>query len=235
VNAQELFQAAALDDAISSLNAEVRENPTDAARRTFLFELLCFAGGFDRAERQLDVLGDGGREAQMGALHYRSALHAERKRSAMFADRSFPTGAQPRLVSGTANGRAFSSIADADSRIGGRLELFVAGEYMWLPFEHVSSVRIGPPQRLRDLLWIPAHVTPAPHLVGVELGEVLMPALTPLAWSHPDSLVRLGRITDWKLDGDVEAPVGQKILLIDGEELPILELRELDIATQPVA
>jgi protein involved in temperature-dependent protein secretion len=37
------------------------------------------------------------------------------------------------------------------------------------------------------------------------------------------------------LDGDVEAPVGQKILLIDGEELPILELRELDIATQPVA
>jgi type VI secretion system protein ImpE len=50
--------------------------------------------------------------------------------------------------------------------------------------------------------------------------------------------VRLGRVTQWQvLDDDVEAPIGQKLLLVDGEEFPILELRELTItsAAPPLA
>jgi len=35
------------------------------------------------------------------------------------------------------------------------------------------------------------------------------------------------------LDGGGEAPVGQKLLLVDGEEFPILELRELEITPVP--
>ena len=235
MNAQEMYQAGQLSDAIASLSAELRTNPGDAGRRTFLFELLCFAGAYDRAERQLDVIGGDGREAEMGALLYRSALHAERRRSQMFERADFPTGAsESRAVSGTLNGRRFSSLTDADPRIGARLELFVAGQYTWLPLEHVASLTARPPQRLRDLLWIPAHVTPAPQLVGLELGEVLLPALTPLAWRHPDTDVQLGRVTDWqRLDSGVEAPAGQKLLLVDGEEVPILEVRELEIAAPP--
>jgi len=38
MSVQQLFQAGRLDDAIQALNAEVRDNPTDAKRRTFLFE-----------------------------------------------------------------------------------------------------------------------------------------------------------------------------------------------------
>ena len=49
MTAQSLFQAGRLDDAIGALSAELRDNPTDAQRRTFLFELLCFAGNYDRA------------------------------------------------------------------------------------------------------------------------------------------------------------------------------------------
>lgn len=56
MSVQQLFQAGRLDDAIQALNAEVRDNPTDAKRRTFLFELLCFSGDFARAEKQLDIL-----------------------------------------------------------------------------------------------------------------------------------------------------------------------------------
>jgi protein involved in temperature-dependent protein secretion len=45
--------------------------------------------------------------------------------------------------------------------------------------------------------------------------------------------VRLGRVTDWvEVDG-AEVPVGQKLLLVDGEEISILEIRELEI--QPAA
>jgi type VI secretion system protein ImpE len=236
VNAQEMYQAGELSDAIASLSNELRADPTNAGRRTFLFELLCFAGEFDRAERQLDVIAGAGREAEMGALLYRSALVAERRRSQMFERADFPSGPEPRAVSGTLNGRPFTSLTDADPRIGARLELFVAGQYTWLPLEHVSVVVVHPPQRLRDLLWTPAHVVPSPDLVGLQLGEVLIPALTPLAWRNPDNLVRLGRVTNWeRLESGIEVPAGQKLLLVDGEEIPILEIRSLEIAPVPAA
>ena len=58
----------------------------------------------------------------------------------------------------------------------------------------------------------------------MELGEVLMPALTPLAWQHQDDSVRLGRVSDWvRLDSGAEVPAGQKLLIMDDEEIPILE------------
>src|SRR3954463_11087112 len=99
MQARQLFQSGRLDEAIEALGAEVRDNPTDAQRRSFLFELLCFAGQFDRAEKQLSVLGSGGRDAEMGALLYHAALHAERLRQDMFEKESFPESAA-RIVSG---------------------------------------------------------------------------------------------------------------------------------------
>ena len=56
MNPQELYQAGRLSDAIKALSAELRDNPTDPRRRTFLFELLCFAGEYERADKQLEVL-----------------------------------------------------------------------------------------------------------------------------------------------------------------------------------
>src|SRR5207237_3011309 len=140
--------------------AEVRDNPPAAQRRAFLFELLCFAGQFDRAEKQLSVLGRGNQNAEMGALLYHEALHAERLRAEMFQKQTFPISSA-RLVGGTINGQPFSSITDADPRIGARLEVFAAGQYMWLPFEHVAIVRLEAPKKLRDLLWAPAIIRPA--------------------------------------------------------------------------
>jgi len=236
VNPQELFRAGRLDEAVEALSAEVRNDPTDARRRTFLFELLCFAGQFDRAEKQLDVLAQRGQDAAMGTLLYRSALHAERVRQEMFTGGGYPAGRPPRPVSGTLNGTPFQSLNDADPRIGARLEIFAAGQYTWIPLEQIASVRMRPPERLRDLLWAPAAVRTSPDFRGMELGEVLVPALAPLSWRHPDDAVRLGRMTTWEpLAEGTEAPAGQKLLLVDDQEFPILELRELDIVPAPVA
>jgi len=171
MNARELYQAGRLADAIEALTGEVRSNPTDGQRRTFLFELLCFAGAFDRAAKQLDVLGQAGQEAAMGMLLYRAALHAERIRQEMFATNQLPFSTRdPAPVTGTLNGTAFSALVDGDPRIGARLEVFAAGEYLWLPFEHIASIRIDPPRRLRDLMWTPAIVRPGPGFRGGELG-----------------------------------------------------------------
>jgi type VI secretion system protein ImpE len=235
MNARQLFQAGRLDEAIDALGAEVRDNPTDAQRRAFLFELLCFAGQFDRAEKHLNVLGSGGRNAEMGALLYHAALHAERLRQDMFEKGTFPISSA-RVVGGTINGQSFTTITDADPRIGPRLEVFAAGQYMWLPFEHIDSVKVEAPKRLRDLLWAPAIVRPAATFQGLELGEALLPAIAPLTWRHSDSAVRLGRVTEWKeLSDGEQAPIGQKMLLVDDEEFPILELRDLEIAHVPAA
>lgn len=234
MNAAELYKAGHLDQAIEALGVGLRDNPADARGRTFLFELLCFAGSFDRAEKQLDVLAREGHEAETGALLYRGALHAERIRQEMFERGGLlPSTTEPGPVSGTFNGAAFDSLEDADPRIGARLELFVAGQYTWLPLEHVESVTMQPPRRLRDLLWAPVVVRPSQRMQELELGEVLMPVLTPGAWRHPDEQVRLGRVTEVEdlADGRA-APVGQKLWLIDGREVPLLELRELTIAAR---
>jgi type VI secretion system protein ImpE len=230
MNARQLYQEGRLDDAIEALGAEVRDNPTDAQRRAFLFELLCFAGQFERAEKQLSVLGRNGRDAEMGTLLYHAALHGERLRQEMFEKQNFPQSvAKP--VGGTINGKPFTTITDADPRIGARLEVFAGGQYMWLPFEHVESVRVEAPKLLRDLLWAKAIVRPAKTFKGLEMGEALLPAISPLTWQYPDADVRLGRVTEWvEFDDGSQGPVGQKILLVDDEEFPILELRELEIA-----
>jgi type VI secretion system protein ImpE len=230
-HATELYKAGKLDEAIQVLGAGLRDNPGDTQRRSFLFELLCFTGDYERAAKQLNILSDGGKEAELGALLYRGALIGERTRQEMFRDGTLPEGGRPpRPVSGTLNGQPFESLTDADPRIGSRLEVIAAGQYMWLPLEHVESVHVEPPRRLRDLCWATAMVRTAPTFREQELGEVLLPVLAPLSWQHADAQVRLGRVTEWYgLDDGRAVPFGQKLLLVDGDEVPILDVRELVI------
>jgi type VI secretion system protein ImpE len=238
MNAKELFQAGKLTEAVQALSAELRNDPTDAKRRTFLFELLCFAGDFDRAEKQLGVLSQAGPSSEMGALLYRGVMAAERARQETFAKREYtmmpPADATP--FHGTLNGQPFESLADADARIGPRIETFSAGTYLWLPLAHIASIEIQAPKRLRDLLWVPARVRTGPAFQGTELGEILIPVLSPLSWRHEDEEVRLGRLTVWGEDanGD-EVPFGQKLLLVDGKEIPLLEVRSVTITASPAA
>lgn len=232
MNATDLYRAGKLNEAIQALGAALRSNPGDAQQRTFLFELLAFAGEYDRAEKQLDVLALENKDVGAGALLYRSAVHAQRTRQEMFISGKYPQGAtSSKPVSGTLNGQPFSSLTDADPRIGSRLEVFAAGQYTWIPMEHLESVKVQSPKQLRDLLWATALVRTAPSFHGTDLGEVLLPVLSPTAASHPDDAVRLGRMTDWVEDPEAgEIPVGQKMLLVDGEEVPFLEVRELEFA-----
>lgn len=235
MNSKELFQAGKLAEAIQAIGAELRDNPTDAERRTFLFELLCFAGEYDRAEKQLDVLAQRGNEAELGALLYRAALHAERTRDELFRKNEYPRaaigGTEPSAVSGTLNGAPFESLEDGDPRVGARLEVYAAGQYLWIPFEHIKSIEMQAPKRLRDLIWAPALVRTGPSFKDKELGEVLIPVLAPETWRSTEDVIRLGRTTDWQETADGEwVPVGTKMLLVDGKYVPILELRRLEIA-----
>jgi type VI secretion system protein ImpE len=58
MNARELLKTGDLTQAIARAQQDVRERPLDAPNRMLLFELLCFAGQWDRAKLQLDTLVD---------------------------------------------------------------------------------------------------------------------------------------------------------------------------------
>src|SRR5262245_65501449 len=65
--AKELFDAGQLQAAIDELTGEVKANPADMSRRVFFFGLLCFAGEWGCAEKQLDVLGLQEAQSELGA------------------------------------------------------------------------------------------------------------------------------------------------------------------------
>jgi len=237
MTARELYRAGRLGEAIQAAGALLRNDPANARERTFLFELLCFAGDYARAEKQLEVLAQAGPDAATGCLLYRAALAAERSRCDLFAKKEYPgLPAGAGAVRGTWNGKPFESIEDADPRIGPRLEIFAAGQYMWLPLAHLASIEIQEPKRLRDLLWSPALVRTGKAFQGQELGEVLSPVLSPFSFGHSDDAVKLGRATVWEEQEDGSAiPFGQKTMVVDGEDVPILELRRLEIAEPEAA
>lgn len=234
---QELFRAGKLSEAILALNEALRNDPSNQKQRTFLFELLCFSGDYDRAEKQLNILEqEGSKDSFLGTLLYKAALNAEKTREEMFEKKTYPrqvvdgatTGVQGKL-----NGKEFQSLSDADPRIGEKLEVFAAGDYMWISYHDIASVHLEAPKRLRDLLWAPAKLVTGPTFRSRDLGEILLPVLSPNSWQHPDDEVKLGRVSDLCEDetGEV-APFGQKNLLVDGEEIPFLEIRELEIYPQ---
>lgn len=234
MDANQLFKAGKLSEAISALTAQLRDNPSDLTSRTFLFELLCFNGDYDRAEKQLNILEEEGKkDSFLGTLLYKAALHAERLRDEMFEQKAYPkqvVNGGTTAVAGKLNGKEFKSISDADSRFGDKLELFAGGDYMWIGLHDIAVLRLEAPQRLRDLLWAPAKLMTGPTFKSRDLGEILVPAVSPLSWQHPDEEVRLGRVTEWCEDeGGEVAPFGSKTLLVDGEEFPLLEIRELEI------
>ncbi len=230
---KQLFDAGKVRDAEKQLTAYLRDHPTDLGQRTFLFELLCFSGNYDRAEKQLSVLSEGGAQAEMGAVLYYSALHAEKTRHQTFATQQFSREARNASPGGTLNGREFLSLRDADPEVGARLEVFAAGAYLWIPFEHIASVEMEPPRKLRDTLWRPAMVSTGRSFQGAELGEVLIPVIYPFSWKHPDESVWLGRVTAWAADDEgTEYPSGQRIWLLDGEEVPFLEVKSLKFSPE---
>jgi type VI secretion system protein ImpE len=232
MGARELLDAGHVKDAVSLLAASLRDNPADVKSRTFLFELLCFSGQYDRAEKQLNILAEGSKEKEMGAVLYLSALHGERSRHDVFRKKEFPASEPPPSPAGKLNGKPFLSLRDADQQIGARLEVYAAGAYLWIPFQHIASIQVQAPKRLRDTLWMQAFVLTGPTFQGTDIGEVMIPAVYPFSWNSSDESVWLGRTMEWVADDEGnEFPVGHKTFIVDDEEVPLARVQSIEFVT----
>lgn len=87
---RELYQAGQLEAAIQAVTAEVRTRPADGPTRIFLFELLSFAGEWDRAQKQIDVLGQAGPNEALAVQVYLANIQAERARERLFSEGLHP-------------------------------------------------------------------------------------------------------------------------------------------------
>jgi type VI secretion system protein ImpE len=90
MRAQEYYRAGQLQEAIDACATEVRENPTDGGRRSFLCELLYFAGDYERADRQLDALGHQDPQVMTAISMIRQLLRAEQARQQFYTEGRLP-------------------------------------------------------------------------------------------------------------------------------------------------
>lgn len=90
MSAEQLLREGKLDEALSALQDDVRKDPANAKLRTFLFQILCVLGQWDRALNQLNVSAELDPIGLAMAQMYREALHCEVFRAEVFAGKRSP-------------------------------------------------------------------------------------------------------------------------------------------------
>jgi len=77
---KELMQAGKLAEARQQLVAAVKASPADLTSRTLLFQVLCYCGEWDKADRHLQAIVAQDSNRGAGVLGYRNLVHAEMER-----------------------------------------------------------------------------------------------------------------------------------------------------------
>jgi len=78
---KKLIQEGQLSEARQRLVAQVKASPSDPASRTMLFQVLCYCGEWDKADRHIEAIAALDSDRGAGALGYKSLVHAEMERS----------------------------------------------------------------------------------------------------------------------------------------------------------
>ena len=128
--------------------------------------------------------------------------------------------------SGTLDHKPFKWLADADSRLGPVLEVLLNGQYYWVPFQQIRSIKISPPEDLRDLVWLPAQ------FVWVNGSEAmgLIPTRYPATEISDDSALQLARTTKWReVSEGVHLGLGQRMLATDLDDYSLFEIRDIEM------
>jgi type VI secretion system protein ImpE len=88
--AEELIRQGKPAEAMASLKEAIRQDPSDAAKRVFLFQLMCVMGEWDKALTQATVASDLNGINQMLATVGRTVIQCEAFRREVFAGNRSP-------------------------------------------------------------------------------------------------------------------------------------------------
>jgi len=237
-----MLDAGNLSGAIESTLSAVKSNPTDITARIFLFELSCFSGDWERAERQLDVIGQQDVNAMIGAHIYKQNFEAERDRMSLFSRGQIPECLMqpPNYVEGL-----LAAIAHVkDGKLKEAKEVVDQVEEKRPAFTcKVNGDESADFRDFNDLTccvfeaivkdsytWLPFEQVQKVEFMEpkslrdrywmqaeIELtngtkGEMFIPSLYSGSFKSDDDAIRLGRATDWR-------EIGEDILVGDGVRL----------------
>lgn len=129
-------------------------------------------------------------------------------------------------VGGEVDGTRFDWIADADSRLGPVLEIIINGRYFWLPFHAIGSLRVEPPEDLRDAVWTAAHLT----LQNGGEHVVLIPTRYAGTVQNGDNAEKMSRATNWSdAGGGAYVGTGQRLLANSEGDVALMDMRNLQM------
>jgi type VI secretion system protein ImpE len=260
--AKALYEAGELTAAIEALTQGVKSSPSDSRLRTFLFELLCFKGDWERADRQLDVIGHQSNSAEIGVQVYKNCIRAEQARRRLVSDGLVPhflceppvyvdlhLDVVNRIREGNseAAGEVLQKAEEQRPAISG-----VRGEQKFEDFRDLDD-SVGPVLEVfvqDKYTWVPIEQikglsidapsqlrdllwAPASIQTADKELRAFIPALYVNSSDHPDDRVKLGRMTDWMpIGGNAYRGMGLRVFTIDGEEKSVFELRGLSFNPQ---
>ncbi|HWQ33718.1 MAG TPA: type VI secretion system accessory protein TagJ [Blastocatellia bacterium] len=257
---RELLSQGQLAAALAEATSAVKARPTDMQLRTTLFELLCFAGEWERAEKQLEVIAHQDAKTAIGVQAYHNNIRAERARERLFTEGLKPHFliAPPAYVAlhlEALNRIREGSLPEARALLD-RAEderPALAGKIDGQPFTDFRDVNdlTGPVLEVivqDNYTWVPFE-----QIRQIELrepkqlrdllwmmarieteavsGEVFIPALYAGSGRHADDQVRLGRVTAYRqLSDELYAAAGMRVFLVDDEEKALPEVKVIEFA-----
>jgi type VI secretion system protein ImpE len=170
-----------------------------------------------------------GQPDQWLALLIESLLLSSRGEPAKSAELRLRAFDEAETSAGDINGQPFAWICDADSRLGPVLEAVINGRYYWVPFSRLSKIAIEPPEDLRDVVWMPAHL----QFENGGESVALIPTRYAGSETSGDGLIALARKTVWdEVAPDTHHGLGQRILATDAGDVPLMEIRTLSISPE---
>ncbi|MCC5853766.1 MAG: virulence protein SciE type [Alkalimonas sp.] len=242
-------------EAKQRLESLLKDDPLSLDLRSIYVELLCVIGELDKADQQLDMMVRQHPDCLMGAVNLRQLIRAQTARQDFYqggmtatlfgeADASFEallslhlalregdlTAAQQAAeqleslrqpAQFELNGNTVQEVRDLDDSLAGYLELLgTDGKFYLAKFSEIESLELQPAKSIIDMAWRRVNIS----IVDGPQGE----AFLPVCYIASDSeLSRLGRETDWRQLGDhLVTGVGQKMLLVDEQALPLTQLRQ---------
>lgn len=228
MDVKDLIKAGRLKEARERITEEVKAAPSNAAKRTLLFQTLSFCGEWDKAERHLDILAAGNPQAETGVQVYRNLISAEKKRLEVMEGTGRPSFmtklppwletlflAREKLQKGEVDEATllFGEIGTQTRKINGSIDgaNFKGFRDMDDFLTHFLEVFIHdsylwfPLGSLRELS-VPEPKSQldllwSPARITTMEGldlSCFLPVLYPGSFRSDDDRVRLGRMTDWK-------------------------------------
>ncbi len=265
MTARESLQTGNVHQALDLLKVEVRRAPRDAKLRTFLFQLFCITGEWDRALTQLALAGELDPTTDPMVKTYEVLIRCEVLRAKVFRGERTPTVLGepgpwlPLLIEATRllgtgeparaarlRDAAFDAAPPSPATIDGTDAEWVAD----------ADPRLGPAtEAVVDgrYVWIPFHriasITIEPpadlrdqvwmpvRFTWMNEGTAVgfIPTRYPGTTASADPSLLLARRTEWLEQDDWSIPTGQRMLVTDEADIALMDLRQLRFHAAPPA